>query len=142
MKFWQAITWSETGQLIKIAKFAEELGFHGVMSGDHAVYPESIAPDYPYAANTNESTCPFKRCLASRRSPHWHCSSDCRTMACKAQWRHPSSTHSAAGTPALTRRSALWRPSQTISSDTFSVGRHPPVHRARHRPRPGLQAGL
>jgi probable F420-dependent oxidoreductase len=49
MKFWQAITWAETDQLIEIAKFAEEVGFHGLMSGDHAVYPESIAPDYPYS---------------------------------------------------------------------------------------------
>lgn len=49
MKFWQAITWAETDQLIEIAKFAEELGFHGLMSGDHAVYPESISPDYPYS---------------------------------------------------------------------------------------------
>ena len=49
MKFWQAITWSETEQLTEIARFAEELGFHGLMSGDHAVYPESIAPDYPYS---------------------------------------------------------------------------------------------
>ncbi len=50
MKFWQAITWAETDQLTEIAKFAEEVGFHGLMSGDHAVYPESIAPDYPYSA--------------------------------------------------------------------------------------------
>lgn len=49
MKFWQAITWAETDQLIEIARFAEELGFHGLMSGDHAVYPEAIAPDYPYS---------------------------------------------------------------------------------------------
>jgi probable F420-dependent oxidoreductase len=49
MKFWQAITWAETDQLLEIARFAEELGFHGLMSGDHAVYPESIAPDYPYS---------------------------------------------------------------------------------------------
>jgi probable F420-dependent oxidoreductase len=49
MKFWQAITWSETDQLLEIARFAEELGFHGLMSGDHAVYPESISPDYPYS---------------------------------------------------------------------------------------------
>jgi probable F420-dependent oxidoreductase len=49
MKFWQAITWAETDQLVDIARFAEELGFHGLMSGDHAVYPESIAPDYPYS---------------------------------------------------------------------------------------------
>jgi probable F420-dependent oxidoreductase len=49
MKFWQAITWAETDQLIDIARYAEELGFHGLMSGDHAVYPESIAPHYPYS---------------------------------------------------------------------------------------------
>lgn len=51
MKFWQAITWAETDQLIEIARFAEEVGFHGLMSGDHAVYPESIVPDYPYSDN-------------------------------------------------------------------------------------------
>jgi probable F420-dependent oxidoreductase len=51
MKFWQAITWAETDQLIDIARFAEELGFHGLMSGDHAVYPESISPIYPYSDN-------------------------------------------------------------------------------------------
>ncbi len=49
MKFWQAITWCETGQLPEIARFAEELGFHGLMGGDHAVYPETIAPGYPYS---------------------------------------------------------------------------------------------
>ncbi len=49
MKFWQAITWAETDQLVGIAQFAEELGFHGLMSGDHAVYPESISPIYPYS---------------------------------------------------------------------------------------------
>jgi len=49
MKFWQAITWAETEQLIEIARFAEEMGFHGLMSGDHAVYPESIVPNYPYS---------------------------------------------------------------------------------------------
>jgi probable F420-dependent oxidoreductase len=51
VKFWQAITWAETDQLIEIARFAEEMGFHGLMSGDHAVYPESIVPDYPYSEN-------------------------------------------------------------------------------------------
>ena len=49
MKFWQAITWAETDQLMEIARFAEEMGFHGLMSGDHAVYPESIVPNYPYS---------------------------------------------------------------------------------------------
>ena len=49
MKFWQPITWAETDQLIEIAKFAEEVGFHGVMSGDHALYPQAMRPDYPYS---------------------------------------------------------------------------------------------
>ncbi|MEE4661410.1 MAG: TIGR03619 family F420-dependent LLM class oxidoreductase [Halieaceae bacterium] len=49
MKFWQAITWAETEQLPEIARFAEAHGFHGLMGGDHAVYPESVAPTYPYS---------------------------------------------------------------------------------------------
>jgi len=51
MNFWQAITWAETDQLLDIACFAEDLGFHGLMSGDHAVYPESIEAHYPYSEN-------------------------------------------------------------------------------------------
>ena len=51
MKFWQAITWAETEQLPEIAQFAEELGFHGLMGGDHAVYPEKVVADYPYTAD-------------------------------------------------------------------------------------------
>ncbi len=49
MKFWQAITWAETDQLVEIARFAEELGFTGLMSGDHALYPMSLAGGYPYS---------------------------------------------------------------------------------------------
>lgn len=49
MKFWQPITWAETDQLIDIARFAEEVGFHGLMSGDHALYPQTMRPDYPYS---------------------------------------------------------------------------------------------
>ncbi|MBW2420369.1 MAG: LLM class F420-dependent oxidoreductase [Deltaproteobacteria bacterium] len=49
MKFWQAVTWAETEQLCEIARMAEELGFEGLMGADHALYPEQMAPDYPYA---------------------------------------------------------------------------------------------
>ena len=49
MKFWQAITWVETEQLPELAKFAEEAGYHGLMGGDHAVYPETIDAGYPYS---------------------------------------------------------------------------------------------
>ncbi len=51
MKFWQSITWAETEQLCEIARFAEELGFEGLMSADHALYPAVMAPDYPYSEN-------------------------------------------------------------------------------------------
>lgn len=49
LSFWQAITWAETEQLCEIAQFAEELGFEGLMSADHALYPDAMAPDYPYS---------------------------------------------------------------------------------------------
>lgn len=49
MKFWQSISWAETEQLIEIARFAEALGFEGVMGSDHALYPEDLAPSYPYS---------------------------------------------------------------------------------------------
>ena len=49
MKFWQAVTWAETDQLIEIAKFAEECGFEGLMGGDHALWPNSLEPAYPYS---------------------------------------------------------------------------------------------
>jgi len=49
LKFWQAVTWAETEQLVEIAQFAEEVGFHGIMTGDHALYPQNMRPDYPYS---------------------------------------------------------------------------------------------
>lgn len=53
MKFWQMLHWIETDQLIDVARFAEELGFEGVMNGDHGVYPEVVNTPYPYAADGN-----------------------------------------------------------------------------------------
>ena len=49
MKFWQPISWAETEQLCEIARFAEECGFEGLMGADHALYPKTMAPDYPYS---------------------------------------------------------------------------------------------
>lgn len=48
MRFWQPVMWAETEQLVEIAKFAEELGFYGVLGADHAFYPQQMRPDYPY----------------------------------------------------------------------------------------------
>lgn len=49
MKFWQMLHWVEPDQLLAVARFAEEVGFEGVMVGDHAVYPEVVNTPYPYA---------------------------------------------------------------------------------------------
>ena len=49
MKFWQMVNWIEVDQLIPLARFAEDLGFEGVMNSDHAIYPEVVNATYPYA---------------------------------------------------------------------------------------------
>ncbi|HQR02978.1 MAG: TIGR03619 family F420-dependent LLM class oxidoreductase [Proteobacteria bacterium] len=51
MKFWQMLTWMEPEQMMDIARFAEELGFKGVMLGDHGVYPRDVKAVYPYSAD-------------------------------------------------------------------------------------------
>ncbi len=50
MKFWQMLTWMEPEQILDVARFAEELGFEGVMLGDHGVYPQEVKAPYPYSA--------------------------------------------------------------------------------------------
>jgi probable F420-dependent oxidoreductase len=49
MKFWQMVPWMETDQLVDVVRFAEEVGFDGVMNADHAVYPEIVNARYPYS---------------------------------------------------------------------------------------------
>jgi probable F420-dependent oxidoreductase len=49
MKFWQSVSWAETEQLCDIAQFAEELGFEGLIGADHALYPQTMIPAYPYS---------------------------------------------------------------------------------------------
>ncbi len=51
MKFWQMLTWMEPEQILDVARFAEELGFEGVMLGDHGVFPREVHAPYPYSAN-------------------------------------------------------------------------------------------
>ncbi len=48
MKFWQNVSWIETDQLVGMAKYAEELGYEGVMDGDHIAFPEPLLTPYPY----------------------------------------------------------------------------------------------
>ncbi len=49
MKFWQAVSFAETHQLIGIAQAAEEAGFHGVLLADHLFFPGKLSSKYPYS---------------------------------------------------------------------------------------------
>jgi len=49
MKFWQMLTWMEPEQILDVARFAEEVGFEGVMLGDHGVFPRDVRAPYPYS---------------------------------------------------------------------------------------------
>ena len=50
MKFWLSlVAVRETEQLPELARFAEELGFHGLMVGDHLIWPSHITTPYPYS---------------------------------------------------------------------------------------------
>ncbi len=49
MKFWQMLTWMEPDQILEVARFAEDLGFEGVMLGDHGVFPQVVKAPYPYS---------------------------------------------------------------------------------------------
>ena len=49
MKFWQNVAFSETEQLVDVAKIAEELGFFGLATADHLITPAEINSPYPYA---------------------------------------------------------------------------------------------
>jgi probable F420-dependent oxidoreductase len=51
MKFWQMLTWMEPEQMMDVARFADELGFEGVMLGDHGVFPRDVKSPYPYSAD-------------------------------------------------------------------------------------------
>jgi probable F420-dependent oxidoreductase len=48
LKFWQNISYTELDQLPDIARFAEELGFHGLAISDHLVTPKDLKSIYPY----------------------------------------------------------------------------------------------
>lgn len=49
MKFWQSIAWAEPEQLTEIAKFAEEVGFHGVINAEHLFLTRKTESSYPYS---------------------------------------------------------------------------------------------
>ncbi len=49
MKFWQSLVWMEPDQMLDVARFAEEVGFEGVVLADHGVFPRDVKARYPYS---------------------------------------------------------------------------------------------
>lgn len=51
MEFWQAVAFLETGQLLEVAKAAQDYGFDAITVSDHIFYPEPLRSAYPYTAD-------------------------------------------------------------------------------------------
>jgi probable F420-dependent oxidoreductase len=51
VKFWQSVSWVEPDQLTEIARFAEELGFEGVVNSEHLFLTSKTTSPYPYTAD-------------------------------------------------------------------------------------------
>jgi len=49
VKFWQALSFTETDQLVPLARSCEEAGFHGVFLSDHVFVPARLESKYPYS---------------------------------------------------------------------------------------------
>ena len=51
MRFWQALSFTETDQLVPLARSCEEQGFHGVFLSDHVFVPGRLVSRYPYSSD-------------------------------------------------------------------------------------------
>lgn len=49
MRFWQAVSFTETEQLLDVARAAEDAGFDGVFVSDHVFFPGELRSRYPYS---------------------------------------------------------------------------------------------
>jgi probable F420-dependent oxidoreductase len=49
MRYWQALSFTRTDQLVALARTCEEAGFHGVFVSDHFFFPKSLDSKYPYS---------------------------------------------------------------------------------------------
>lgn len=53
MKFWQSLAFVEMDQMVALARFCEDLGFHGVSYGDHLVTTKEQVDEYLYRDSGN-----------------------------------------------------------------------------------------
>jgi len=59
MRFWQSLIFCETDQMLELAKFAEGLGYTGVVLPDHVAMPARSESSYPYSEYELDPTAPF-----------------------------------------------------------------------------------
>ncbi|HEY2303958.1 MAG TPA: TIGR03619 family F420-dependent LLM class oxidoreductase [Acidimicrobiales bacterium] len=70
MEFWQHVAFLESDQLVGLARKTEEVGFTGIVTADHQVYPRQLNSPYPYTADgapmwSPETPWPDSWCLIS-----------------------------------------------------------------------------
>jgi alkanesulfonate monooxygenase SsuD/methylene tetrahydromethanopterin reductase-like flavin-dependent oxidoreductase (luciferase family) len=65
VKFWQALIYVPTDELVELARLAEDVGFEGVLLPDHVVFPENAESRYPYADVPYNPKAPFADCVAA-----------------------------------------------------------------------------
>lgn len=53
MKFWQSLAFVEMDQIVELAQFCEDAGFHGVSYGDHLVTTRNQVDEYLYRESGN-----------------------------------------------------------------------------------------
>ena len=53
MKFWLAVAFAEPGELLALARAADESGWHGLTVSDHIVYLRELSTPYPYTEDGN-----------------------------------------------------------------------------------------
>jgi probable F420-dependent oxidoreductase len=49
LSFWQALTFTEPDQLLPVVQICEEVGFDGVIIGDHLLHFDQVRSRYPYS---------------------------------------------------------------------------------------------
>jgi probable F420-dependent oxidoreductase len=70
VEFWQHVAFLETDQLVEVARHTERVGFTGVVTADHQVFPRHLESKYPYTPDgapmwSPETPWPDSWCLIS-----------------------------------------------------------------------------
>ena len=59
MKFYVSSAFVDTGEIVEIARAADELGYEGIAIADHVVNLETLATPYPYTPDGQRRWQPF-----------------------------------------------------------------------------------